>query len=97
MAYRLDVDVVDPSDGTIKVTHTFWGMTEKEARDYFNEHIESCEYFRAAVEEGRLIEDGEQIPEEDLPEAEDGEQIPEEDLPEAEADEEEEEEEEEEK
>jgi hypothetical protein len=83
MAYRLDVDVVDPSDGTIKVTHTFWGMTEKEARDYFNEHIESCEYFRAAVEEGRVIEDGEQIPEEDLPEAE--------------ADEEEEEEEEEEK
>lgn len=71
MAYALIVDVIDPSDGTIKVTHTFWGLTEAEARTYFQEHVQSCEYFAAAVKEARVIEELEEIPEDELPDPED--------------------------
>lgn len=66
--WALVVDVIDPGDGTIKVSHTFWGLTKNEASTYRQEHIQSCEYFSAAVREGRTIEEWEKIDE--LPEAE---------------------------
>jgi hypothetical protein len=71
MAFALEVLVIDAGDKTIKVGHVFYGLTEREVRTYFREHQESCEYFRAAVKEGRVIEEIEQIDEEDLPDADD--------------------------
>ena len=81
MAFKITVDVVDPVDETIKVSHVFWGKSEREARTYYTEHLASCEYFAAAAEAGNLIEEIEEIDNDELPEVED-----------AEADEEEEEE-----
>jgi len=71
MAYKITVDVVDPVDETIKVSHIFWGKSEREARTYYTEHLASCEYFAAAAEEGRLIEEVEEIDDDELPEVED--------------------------
>jgi len=71
MAYALNVDVIDAGDGTIKVTHTFWGLTEKEAREYLREHQGHCEYFAAAMRTGRTIEELEKIDDEELPAVED--------------------------
>lgn len=67
MAYALEVLVIDEGDNTIKVGHTFYGVTEREVRTYFREHQQSCEYFAAAVKAGRIIEDLEEIDEADLP------------------------------
>jgi hypothetical protein len=67
MAYVLEVHIVDPGDNTIKVTHQFWGLTERECRTYFREHLASCEYFRAAKSEGRVIEELDQVDEDDMP------------------------------
>lgn len=70
MAYALEIAVVDAGDRTIKVVHTFYGLSEREVRSYKREHEASCEYFRAAVKEGRTIEELEEIDDEDLPEVE---------------------------
>lgn len=70
MAFALHVDIVDPGDETIKVTHTFWGHTEKEARVNYTHHAEACEYFRAAIDDDRALEGLEEIPESELPEVE---------------------------
>jgi hypothetical protein len=70
MAHKIVVDIVDPGDGKIKVTHTFWGHTESEARTNYTHHLASCEYFLAAVEEDNVIEEEFQIPDEEIPEAE---------------------------
>ena len=64
----LEVLIIDEGDGTIKVGHTFYGLSEKEVRTYYREHMHSCEYFRAAVKEGRVIEELEQVDESELPE-----------------------------
>lgn len=69
MAIKITVDVVDPADEAIKVSHIFWGKTEREARTYYTEHLASCEYFAAAAEEGRLIEEVEEIDNDELPDA----------------------------
>jgi hypothetical protein len=73
MATKITVDVVDPGDDTIKVSHIFWGKTEREARTYYTEHLASCDYFAAAAEDGRLIEEVEEIDDDELPEVEDAE------------------------
>jgi len=70
MAYELEVSIIDAGDGTIKVMHTFYGLTEAEARTYYREHLSSCDYFRSAEKDGRLIEEGGEIDDEDLPEVE---------------------------
>lgn len=74
MAFALEVCVIDKGDGTIKVMHTFFGVTETEVQTYYREHQASCEYFRAAVQEGRVIEDLEEIDDEDLPDPDDWEE-----------------------
>jgi len=71
MATELTVWIVDGGDGTIKVSHTFYGSTEREARTYYREHLSSCEYFRAAEKDGRLFEEVEAVDEEALPIPED--------------------------
>jgi hypothetical protein len=67
MAYALEVFIVDAGDDTIKVGHTFYGTTEEECRTYMREHQHSCEYFAAAIKEGRTIAELEEIDDEDLP------------------------------
>ena len=79
MAFALHVDIIDAEDHTIKVTHTFWGLTEKEVQSYYESHQKACEYFAAAVKEGRTEEELEEISEEDLPEPGDSEEAEEED------------------
>lgn len=70
MAFALHIDIIDGGDETIKVSHTFWGLTRGEVLTYKREHLGSCEYFRSAEQEGRTIEDLEEIDESDLPEVE---------------------------
>jgi hypothetical protein len=69
MAYVLEVHIVDAGDNTIKVSHMFWGLTVAEVREYFREHLASCEYFRAAHKEGRVIQELEEIDDDELPDA----------------------------
>jgi len=71
MASLLQVHIVDPGDQTIKVTHQFWGVTEQESRTYYREHLSSCEYFRAAQKEGRVIEEQLHVDRDELPDPED--------------------------
>ena len=56
MATAIYVDIVD-EDGTVKVSHVFWGETEAEARNHYEEHAGECAYFRAAIDDDRVIED----------------------------------------
>jgi hypothetical protein len=77
MAYKIVVDIVDPGDGEIKVTHTFWskkGQSERDAeataRMHYTHHLEACEYFLAAVEEENVIEEEFVIDDEEIPTAE---------------------------
>jgi hypothetical protein len=82
MAYKIVVDIVDPGDEEIKVSHIFWGHSEREARTNYMHHLTTCDYFQSAQDEDRLIEEEFEIPEEDLPtaevdeEGEEGEEIP---------------------
>lgn len=87
MAYVLNVDIVD-EDGSIHVTHHFWGQTEEEVRGYYEEHQDDCDYLSDAVEDDRAIEELKLIPDADLPQPEE-EEAPEvegEPAPEEEAD-----------
>jgi len=67
MAYALEVYIIDGGDHTIKVQHTFYGVSEEECKTYMREHLANCEYFRSAQRDGRLIEELEEIEDEDLP------------------------------
>lgn len=67
MAYALEVMIVDGGDSTIKVVHTFYGVTEEEVRTYYREHLHSCDYFKSAVKDHRVIEELEQIDDDELP------------------------------
>jgi len=69
MAYALSVDVIDP-DGEIYVTHTFWGETEKEARENYDEHAAEDESLGDAIDEDRVQESGEEVADDELPTAE---------------------------
>jgi hypothetical protein len=75
MAVALKVHIVDPGDNTIKVTHIFWGLNEREAETYKREHLGSCEYFRAAEKDGNTIEELERVDQSELPDPEDFEEF----------------------
>jgi hypothetical protein len=73
MAWKLTSYIVNPDDEEILVAHEFYSPktgTQSECKNYFKEHQESCEYFAAAVQEGRTIEKWEQIDSEDMPSVE---------------------------
>jgi len=55
--FELRVVIVDAGDRTIKVGHSFYGVTEAEARTYFREHLSSCSYFQSAKKDGRVLEE----------------------------------------
>jgi hypothetical protein len=57
----------DAAGARILVQHTFYGETEAEAEKFKRHHLGSCEYFRAAEKEHRVIEILEEI--DYLPEA----------------------------
>jgi hypothetical protein len=67
MAYKLTVLIVNPDDEEIYVEHNFYGSTKADAEHVKHEHLGSCEYFRAAEDEGRTIEEGEEIDEDEWP------------------------------
>lgn len=67
MAFVLEVHIVDPGDRTIKVTHQFWGLTQRECETYKREHLGSCEYFRSAEEKGNTLEELAQIDASEIP------------------------------
>lgn len=70
MAYKIVVDIVDPGDEMIKVSHIFWGHTEAESRTNYVHHLATCDYFQSAAEDGRLIEEEFEISDDELPEVE---------------------------
>jgi hypothetical protein len=70
MAYKLEVSIVDAGDGTIKVVHQFFGVTEQEVETYKREHLADCGYFKSAAAQGRTIEELEEIDDDELPEVE---------------------------
>lgn len=70
MAYKIVVDIVDPGDGKIKVTHTFWGASEDEARTNYVHHLAACEYFQSATEGESVIEEEFEISSDEIPVAE---------------------------
>lgn len=70
MAFRITSYLVDPGDKQIKMAHVFYGQTEKEAWDYYEEHLSHCHYFQEAGEAGRINE-VEEIPDDELPQPED--------------------------
>lgn len=74
MAYKLEVWIIDGGDETVKVIHQFFGVTEQEVRTYYREHTHSCDYFKSAVTDHRVIEELEEIDEDELPEVEDEEE-----------------------
>ncbi len=67
MAYKLTVFIVNPDDKEIYVEHNFYGHTRADAEHVKREHLGSCEYFSAAEEEGRTVEEGEEIEADDWP------------------------------
>jgi hypothetical protein len=67
MAYKLTVFIVNPDDQEIYVEHNFYGRTKADAEHVKREHLGSCEYFSAAEEEGRTVEEGEEIEADDWP------------------------------
>lgn len=67
MAYKLTVFIVNPDDEQIYVEHNFYGETKADAEHVKREHLESCEYFRAAQADGRTIEEGEDISSDEWP------------------------------
>jgi hypothetical protein len=73
MAYKLTVFIVNPDDEQIYVEHNFYGYTKAEAEHVKHEHLDSCDYYRAAEAEGRTIEEGEEIEADEWPEVEEGE------------------------
>ena len=79
MAVLLEVHIVDAGDQTIKVTHSFWGETKREVETYKREHLASCEYFRAAEQSGRTIEELTEIEDDELPDPDEFEEDEEED------------------
>jgi hypothetical protein len=71
MAYLLEVAIIDGGDGEIKVVHQFYGVSRKEVETYKREHLASCEYYRSAEQDGRTIEELEEIEADELPTPED--------------------------
>ena len=71
MAYILEVFIVDAGDQTIKVGHQFYGVSEREVETYYREHLASCEYFKAAEKDGRVIAELIEVDDDELPQAED--------------------------
>jgi hypothetical protein len=72
MAYALYVDVVPEGGGRISVTHIFYGETELEARENFAAHAKGCKFLTPAIEEDRIEEELERIPEDDWPDYDEG-------------------------
>ena len=55
MSVCITVHIVD--NGEIKVSHQFWGESEREAETYLAHHKESCSYFRSNYDSGNVIEE----------------------------------------
>jgi hypothetical protein len=67
MAWILESFIVNPDDEVVMMSHRFFGHTQAECKSTYDEHVQSCEYFKAAINEGRTQEEWLQIPEEELP------------------------------
>lgn len=70
MAWILESFIVNPGDEVVMLSHRFYGATQADCRSTFDEHQQSCEYFAAAIAEGRTQEEWTQVDEEELPVAE---------------------------
>jgi hypothetical protein len=53
MAWELHSYIVNPDDEKVFMKHVFYGETKDECLQVKQEHLASCEYFRAAEEAGR--------------------------------------------
>jgi hypothetical protein len=62
MAWALHVDKVEP-DGSILVTHTFYGETQGECEELRDKHGAGCQAFGPALTAGKIAEEWEEIDE----------------------------------
>jgi hypothetical protein len=67
MAWELHSYIVNPDDRKIFLKHVFYGETKDECLQVKREHLASCEYYRAAEDEGRTDDKWEQIASSALP------------------------------
>ncbi len=67
MAWELTSYIVNPGDEVVMMSHRFYGLTQRICRSTYKEHASHCEYFKAAIAEGRTQEKWEQIPDDELP------------------------------
>lgn len=51
MAYQLTAWKIE-GDGSVRVKHTFYGETEAEAQEHFDEHVSICPKFGPAERDG---------------------------------------------
>jgi hypothetical protein len=56
MPFELNSFIKEKDSDKILVRHSFYGETEPEANTYKKHHLASCEYYRAAENEGRTID-----------------------------------------
>lgn len=70
MAIAIHAYIVNPADERIQVEHIFYGRDLAEAQRIFQQHMSGCSAFSASNREGRIIEDAEEIPDCDVPQAE---------------------------
>jgi hypothetical protein len=60
VAVALYVDKLE-SDGTIRVTHIFYGDSEEECYELRDRHGEGCKAFGPALDGGKIIEHFEEV------------------------------------
>lgn len=61
MAWELHSYIVNPDDEKVFMKHVFYGETKDACEQVKAEHLESCEYYRAAEEEGRTDDKWEEV------------------------------------
>lgn len=67
MAWIYESFIVNPVDEQVMMSHRFFGKTKEACLSTFNEHLGSCSYFRAAVNDHRTYDEWIEIDESELP------------------------------
>ena len=71
MAYAIQCHIVDPAEERIRMTVTFYGETEKEAQEIYDEWYGKKIELSKVDDAGDLLEEEGEIPDDELPELED--------------------------
>lgn len=61
MPWELHSYIVNLDDEKVFMKHVFYGETKDECQQVKTEHLASCEYYRAAEEDGRTDDKWEEV------------------------------------